>query len=408
METATRDDLRQASAVPVIVVKYAELALKGQNRGRFETLLAANIRARLAGTRHRIRRGWKRMYVYAQDEKVFDVAAVLERTFGVAAFAHGIEVAKTEDALVLGAVAVARRWLGDRPAASFKIEARREDKTFPLTSYEVACLLGDAVRAQVPGLTVDVRAPDLTINVEVRDRCYVYGPSGPGGRGLPLGSSGRGLLLLSGGIDSPVAGFLMARRGLALEAIHFHTYPFTSHEAEQKVAQLAQRLQAYVPGLRTFSVPFTPVQVRIRERAAADQTTLLLRACMMLAADQFARARGAHCLVTGESLGQVASQTVANLAFTDARTELPVFRPLIGFDKDDIIQRAMEIDTYGISIQPFPDCCSLFSPRHPVLWPQAAQMQKALDALDAGELVSAALRDAVILHPATSLARSAG
>jgi len=378
----------------VVIVKYGELSLKGQNRGRFEQRLSRNIRNELGRIPHRIRTAWKRMYIHAERRHFSTVAGVLGRAFGLVGYAEGLQVAKGEPELVAAGLEIARWWLGDRLGGTFKVEARREDKSFPLRGYDIACRLGDEVRARYPGMVVDVRNPELTIHVEVRDCCYVYGPVYSGSRGLPLGSSGKGLLLLSGGIDSPVAGYLMARRGLMLDALHFHTYPFTSAEAEAKVGRLAQQLRDFIPDLTVWSVPFTEVQLRIRERAEAEKTTLLMRACMMLAAQDFAASRGCHCLVTGESLGQVASQTVQNLAFTNAQVELPVFRPLIGFDKDQIIAISQEIGTFETSILPYPDCCTLFAAKHPVLWPSLDEMQQSLVALGLDELLQQALLEA--------------
>jgi thiamine biosynthesis protein ThiI len=275
----------------------------------------------------------------------------------------------------------------------FKIEARRSDKSFQLDSYGIACRLGQLLRERVPGLVVDLHHPDWVLNVEIRERAYLYGPPAHAPGGLPVGSSGRGLLLLSGGIDSPVAGWLLAKRGLAVDAVHFHTPPYTSGQSLQKVRELCRILSDYLGAMRLFLVPFTALQLRIRERADLEQSTLLIRACMVRAADSMARREGQGCLISGESLGQVASQTLPSLRFTGSMTGLPLLRPLIGMDKEEIVTLARRIGTFETSVQPYPDCCSLFAPPHPLVKPDQKRMLASFAALQAEPLLEQALRE---------------
>ena len=278
-----------------------------------------------------------------------------------------------------------------RKGGRFKIEARRSDKSFPHSSYQICCTLGDHLRSRFPDLKVDMNRPDWTLQIEVRSRVYIYGPQIEAPGGLPLGVSGRGLLLLSGGIDSPLAGYLMAKRGLALDAVYFHTPPYTSEQAREKVQELARILSGYITGLRLWVVPFTPIQLRINELARKETTTLLVRAAMMAIADRLARLNGHDCLVTGESLGQVASQTVQSMHFTESYTQLPLFRPLIGMDKEEIIRGARDIGTYETSILPYEDCCTLFAPEHPEVRPRVDRMVSAFRSLGMEELIREAV-----------------
>jgi thiamine biosynthesis protein ThiI len=264
---------------------------------------------------------------------------------------------------------------------SFKVESRRADKGFPLDSYAISREIGACVLAAHPELRVDVHAPETVLNVEIREHAYIYTDGEKGVRGLPVGSAGKGLLLLSGGIDSPVAGYLMAARGLALEALHFTSYPYTSKEAWQKVRDLAGVLSRYTGSIVLHTVPFTEVQLAIKAGAPAECATLYLRAAMMSAAQLLADERRLSCVVSGESLSQVASQTAENIRFTQSYTDYPVMRPLIGTDKEDTIDIARAIGSYDISILPYEDCCVLFSAKHPVLKADFVKERRAFDML---------------------------
>ena len=369
------------------LVKYGEISLKGANRMAFEKRLMRNIARRLPRGTARVRRTWGRVFLAVEDSLADDAAGILAASFGVVSYARVARFEKSEASFPRAADFAARELAAGGERRSFKIEASREDKQFSLNSYDIACLLGDLLRARLPGFKVDVRRPDATVRVEVRDHVYVYAGQDRGPGGLPVGCSGRGLLLLSGGIDSPVAGYLMGGRGLAVDAVYFHAYPFTSAEAEQKVRRLAAVLRRFLPGLTLHVVPFTDVQVRIKEAARAAEITLLARCAMMSIASSLAARHGHECLITGESLGQVASQTVPSLHLTGSYATLPVLRPLIGHAKESIIEIAQRIGTFGISILPYPDCCTLFAPRHPVINPVVAELRHSFERLDLGCLL---------------------
>ena len=362
------------------LVKYGELTLKGENRDFFERCLLGNMTARLAGVPHRLRNRHGRLYVETDLDRAAEVEAVLRRTFGLAGFARAQAVEKNLDAVIEAAETAATAALGR--GTRFKVEARREDKSFKPDSYGLACALGERLLERFPELKVDVKRPDWVLHVEVRERIYVYVFAEAGERGLPVGASGRGLLLLSGGIDSPVAGFLMARRGLRIDALHFHSYPYTSRQAREKVESLARILAGWTGRVVLYVVPFTEIQLRIQAGAPAAEATLLGRAAMMRVAHHLAFRRRAGSLVTGESLGQVASQTMEAIRFTGSLTDLPVFRPLIGMDKDGIISLAQRIGSYETSILPYEDCCVVFAPKHPLIKPAYSAMRESWDKLN--------------------------
>jgi len=381
--------MREAGAQNLYLIKYGELTLKGGNRGSFERRLADNIRRQLADPKASLDRHKGRLYLRTGAEPQA-VRRALAHTFGIVAFSEALQADKE-----MGAIREAALRLGQGLAAAtgprFKIEARRSDKSFPLDSYGIACDLGELLRTRL-GLTVDLHHPDWVLNVEIRDRAYLYGPQSPAPGGLPLGSSGRGLLMLSGGIDSPVAGYLMCKRGLRVDAIYLHTPTYTSEQARDKVVALRRILSEYLLGMRLFVVPLTEVQMRIRERAPAEETTLLVRACMVKAAEAVALRGGYGCLISGESLGQVASQTLPALRFTGGFSSLPVLRPLIGMDKEEIVGLARRIGTFETSILPYPDCCALFAPAHPLVRPYHERMLASFAALDAEPLLEQALQ----------------
>jgi thiamine biosynthesis protein ThiI len=377
------------------LVKLGELTLKGGNRQLFERLLRKNLQAMLSGCAARVEIKRGRFYVCCAEDAERQTEDALGRLMGISGWAKTRAVEKTEAAVLAACVEEARA-LAEKKIATFKIEARRTDKRFPLTSYEIRCRAGDAVTREFPALKVDVHKPAAVIEVEIREHAYVYADAREGRRGLPVGSAGRGLLLLSGGIDSPVAGYMMASRGLALDAVYFHAYPYTSDKAREKAQSLAETVGRYAQGIRFFSVGFTAVQTRIKERAPESWRTILLRMAMMDCAQRLALRRGDKCLVSGESLSQVASQTVENISCTQSVVKLPVMRPLIGMNKEEIIAIAQKIGTFEISILPYDDCCVLFSPPHPVLRGDVAEAGKLYAELEADELIEAALGEVVL------------
>jgi tRNA uracil 4-sulfurtransferase len=377
----------------VYLLKLGELTLKLGNKSRFENRLKEGVKDAFAPDRVRVIMKDGRFYVECPETEDARAEEALSRVFGLAAYARAARVEKEMGQIREAALAVAREAMALTGGTRFKVEARRSDKSFPLDSYGIASSLGEYLLDSIEGLSVKVREPDWTLNVEIREKAFVYGVERRGERGLPRGSSGKGLLLLSGGIDSPVSGYLMAKRGLELEAIHFHSYPFTSVEAQEKVERLAAALARYVGPINLHIVPFTELQSAIKKAAPEDHRTLLLRAAMVLAADLVAKERNLGCLVSGESLGQVASQTMYNMRLTGSYTDLPLFRPLVGTDKEDTIRIAKKIGTYDISIEPFEDCCVLFSPTHPVLRAPYEKTRLLWSSLDLEGIIEQAVRD---------------
>ncbi len=375
----------------LFLIKYGEIALKKRNRGAFVRILRESIRARLPDVPFSLSETWHRLFISFVRPNRDAIAEALGRTFGIVSFCEALRVPKDMTAIEEAAVRLAGGFLAEKRGTRFKLEVKRADKSFPLTSYEIACRIGDVLRTGFPELSVDVHTPQWVLTIEIREHAYLYGPQMEGPYGLPTGSSGKGMLLLSGGIDSPVAGWMMAKRGMALEAVYFHSPPFTSEKAREKVEMLVRILSGHAPGIVLHVVNFTPVLARIKEKAKEEEVTLLLRACMMRFATLLAGIRGSECLVTGESLGQVASQTVESIHFTGMLSELPVFRPLIGMNKEEIIVLARKIGTFETSNLPFADCCVLFSPAHPVIHPDARRMRKTYDCLCVEELLQQAI-----------------
>lgn len=389
----------------VYLGKVGELTLKGSNVHLFEKQLVHNVKTALEDFDIRVSIKAGRLYVFSAPDKKTTTAVeyVLNHLLGITAWAKVRTVEKNISAIKDAVTDLCKKARTDG-ATSFKIEARREDKTFPLTSYQICAeAAGDVFDNTI--LAVNVHNPDVTIYVEVRDECYVYTRNHKTYRGLPVGVSGRGVLLLSGGLDSPVAGFRMISRGMKIECAYFHSYPYTSREAQQKVEELAQKLADYGIETHLNVISFTKVQTHIKKTSPEAYSTLLLRLCMMKAANLLVDRIHADCLITGESLGQVASQTIANLAVTESFARYPLVRPLIGLDKEDIIDTAQKIGTYNTSILPYEDCCVLFSPRHPVLRasvPEATELFNAMhidpliqEAFDTREVIRYTLKDSV-------------
>ena len=344
--------------------KLGEISLKKGNKKFFEKKLIENLTKLLHPIKAKIRVSAGRLFLQAKIDEKDKCEAALSHLLGITAWAEMSVVEKTLSAIIDTAkqkASIAK----ENGAKTFKIEVRRGDKTFELNSYELAQKVGYEIHNSI--LQTDVHSPDVIITIEVREKVFIYNLQNKSFRGLPCGVSGRGLLLLSGGIDSPVAGFKMLSRGMTLESVYFHSYPYTSQEAQEKVESLAKQLANYGLGMKLHIVSFTKIQQRIRETVEEQYFTLMMRMCMMKIARRIAKKIHATCLITGESLGQVASQTVENLAITNKAADMLVLRPLIGIDKQEITDIAINIGTYQISILPYPDCCVLFSPRHPSL-----------------------------------------
>ncbi len=362
----------------VILIKNGEIVLKGLNRSTFEDIMIKNLRRRLAdlGT-FTFRKSQSTIVCEpAEDDVDFDEAVErVSRVFGIV----GFSVAAVCDKNIDDIKRTALEFLGDdlRRVRTFKVNGKRSDKRFPMTSPEIAAEVGGHILSHIHPLKVDVHAPELTVTVEIRDQVLIHGNQRKGAGGLPIGSSGKACLLLSGGIDSPVAGYMMSKRGLMLDAVHFVSPPYTSKRAELKVHALAKLVSRYSGRVKLYVVPFTEIQEAIKDHCPEDMFTLIMRRLMMRIAQQIAVGDGCKALITGESLGQVASQTLAAMTCTEAATDIPIFKPLIGFDKTDIVAIARKIDTFETSILPYEDCCTVFTPRHPKTRPTEAEVLEA-------------------------------
>jgi thiamine biosynthesis protein ThiI len=333
-----------------------------------------------------------RFFLESDDENSCFVENRLSRLIGISGWAKTVICQKSPEAVLAACIEEGKK-LAHNGITTFKISARRTDKAFPLDSYGLCCRAGEAVLNSVNELKVDIHNPQDVINIEIREKAYIYSGGKKGLGGLPVGCAGRGLLLLSGGIDSPVAGFLMASRGMSVDAIHFHAYPYTSIEAKEKVMRLAEITGSFCMGIRLYILNFTQVQQRIKERAPAEWVTVILRMAMMEAAEKAARKIKCKCLITGESLSQVASQTIENITCSESRIKLPVLRPLIGMDKENIIRKAERLGTYEVSILPYIDCCTLFSPTHPVLHGEPEEAGAIYESLELEPLIEDALKN---------------
>lgn len=379
-----------------ILIRYGEIGLKGGNRPYFEKQLVRRIRRTLGGLAQRVWREHGRVFVDT-DADWAQVAARLRHVFGIVSFSRVAKAPHDYDAIVQAARAVVEQALpahgAEQAPLRFKVEARRAYKQVPWRSTDLNRQLGADLLAAFPGLlAVDVHEPELRLQVEIReDYAYLYGYAHPGPGGLPVGSSGRALALLSGGIDSPVAVWMTMKRGVATDAVHFHSPPFTSERAREKVLDLADILSRYGGPLRVHSVHFTEIQTAIGRHCPVDLAVTIMRRMMMRIANQLAERHGALALVTGENVGQVASQTLENIRAINEVAAYPVLRPLTGFDKQEIIDLAKRIGTYETSILPYIDCCSLFVPRHPATRPSLDEVRRAEAALPVDDLVAAAL-----------------
>jgi thiamine biosynthesis protein ThiI len=379
----------------LFLLKLGEIVLKGLNRRSFEQQLQGNLRRRLRSCGNfRIRTVQSTVYVEPQDE-LCDLEAAWEIcrcVFGVVAVCRCRAAEKSLDAIF----ETARAYLGAdlSMAKSFKVESKRSDKRFPYNSIQISQDIGGRLAEAYPEVRVDVHHPEYTVYVEVRENAaYVHGPAEPGAGGLPTGVGGRAAVLLSGGIDSPVAGYMMAKRGVEIECVHFFSYPYTSERAKEKVLELARLMTKYCGRMTVNVVGFTEVQEAIRDNCPEEYFTIIMRRFMMRIAERVAGEHGCLSLVTGESLGQVASQTMQAMAVTNAVCEMPVFRPLIGMDKEEIVTVARKIGTLETSILPYEDCCTVFTPKHPKTKPALRAVEAAEAALDAEALIQRAIEN---------------
>ena len=377
----------------IILIKNGELVLKGLNRNTFEDTLIKNIKRRLNGIgKCSIKKAQSAIFIEPLEE-TFDFDEALERVsliFGIAAFNRALVCDKSIDDILEKGVPYLKDALAK--AKTFKVEAKRADKSFPLKSPDICREMGGALLSAYPHLTVDVHNPDVTVNVEIRDfAAYVRAGQISGAGGLPVGTAGTATILISGGIDSPVAAWTMAKRGLRLNAIHFASPPYTSQRAEMKVRTLLSKVARYSGSINLAIVPFTEIQDAIAEKCPEDYFTLIMRRMMMRISERLAAKSGSLALITGESLGQVASQTLPALVTTDYVVNTPVLRPLIGMDKEEIIRISRNIDTFETSILPYEDCCTVFTPRHPKTRPTLNLCEAAEKELPIEELIEKAI-----------------
>lgn len=374
-------------------MRCGEVALKGMNKPYFERVLLERVRNAIACWDNDSHWNGGLMLVrIGGDVPVDDAVRKLSKVFGVATVSPAISVEKDMDAIGEAAAAFVRDLKGEEDIRTFKVKAKRADKSFPVQSPEIGAMVGGSILSGVPDIRVDVHEPDLKLFVDVRrEAAYIYRDKIKGFGGLPLGTNGKGLILMSGGIDSPVAAFMMAKRGMRIEAVHFHSYPYTSKRAQRKVEDLCRVLAGYMGTITMHVINLLPIQEEIVKNCPEDETTILVRRFMMRIAEEVAKKTKNMMLITGEDLGQVASQTAEALVVTDSVVDMPVMRPLIAMDKVDIMDKAKEIGTYDLSIQPYEDCCTVFLPKHPVTKPKLDRIQKSESALDVEGLVKAAV-----------------
>ena len=387
----------------ILIVRVGEVALKGMNKPFFERMLAERIVKRLEMAGYgsaEVKRQEGLIFVRFDSSLGYEaLAKEISKVFGVASISPAVEAEPDLDAIGEEAVRLMLDMIETKGVSTFKVEAKRADKSFPVTSPEIARRVGASVLKGCKVLRVDVHDPDVYLFVDVRhDRSYIYTDKIKGFGGLPLGTNGKGLILLSGGIDSPVAAWMMAKRGMMIEAVHFHSYPYTSPRAQEKVEELAGIVASYCGNFRMHVINILPIQEEIVQHCPEAETTIHVRRFMMRIAEQIAKKCGAMMLITGENLGQVASQTAEALVVTDASVSMPVMRPLIAMDKVDIIAKAEEIGTFEKSIEPYEDCCTVFLPKHPTTKPKLERIEKSEAALDVEALIKAAVESEEIVE----------
>lgn len=382
----------------IILIKNGELALKGLNRSTFEDILIKNIRKRIKPLgEFEYRKEQSTISVIPVDDYIDmdEVSDRISRVFGIAAYSRALQVEKDMSVILENAPDYLAEQL--KEAKTFKVEGKRSDKKFPLKSPEISAEVGGAILSKFPHLKVDVKNPDILVTIEIREKfAFIRGNQTKGAGGMPTGTAGKSAILISGGIDSPVAAYMMAKRGLVLNAIHFASPPYTSPQSEEKVHNLLRKVSRYSGNICLFTVAFTEIQEEIRDKCPEELFTLIMRRFMMRISQRIADREDCKALITGESLGQVASQTLNALACTDAVVGMPVFRPLIGLDKDEIIKVSRKIDTFEISIEPYEDCCTVFTPKHPKTRPQISIIETAEQALDIEGLIERALANTII------------
>lgn len=380
----------------VIIVRYSEIHLKGKNRGYFERVLIINMEKALKGLKHEIIRQSGRYLVEGFDGyETEEIISRLKKVFGIHSLSVALKVPSDMENIYKAAESVCFE------QGKFKVSTHRADKSFHLDSMRINAEIGGRLLSKFKNLTVDVHNPDFIVNIDVRENgsTLIFNEFFKGAGGMPVGTSGKGMLLISGGIDSPVAGHMIAKRGMAVDCIHFHSYPYTNMQARDKVIELAKVLSKYTCGTKLHIVSVTHIQEEIHKKCNGEYMVTLLRRFMMRIAERVAKKDGSQCLITGESLGQVASQTVEGITSSNSVVEtLPVLRPLCGFDKDEIIERSREMGAFEISIQPYEDCCTVFLPKHPIIKPSLSSVLEEENKLDVAALLDEALNSLEIIN----------
>ena len=379
--------------IDIVLLKYGEIVLKGLNRPMFEQRLLKNIQRVLDPIgKFSIRKSQSMVYVEPLEEGADMEMAIerLKKVFGIVNICPAVSCEKDMKSIEETTVECLKSM--DVEGKSFKVEAKREDKQFPMNSPQICQHMGGCILKNVKGLHVDVHNPDILVQIEIRKKAYIFTEKIMGAGGMPVGTNGKAALLLSGGIDSPVAGWMISKRGVSLDAVHFHSHPYTSDRAKEKVIDLAKIISKYTGTINLHVVPFTDIQLAIIDKCPKNYLTLIMRRIMMQIAERIAVNNGAKALITGESIGQVASQTMESLAVTDNAVNIPVFRPCIGMDKEEIVQISKRIDAYETSILPYEDCCTIFVPKHPKTKPSIEEIVEAEKALaDLEDMINAAI-----------------
>lgn len=383
----------------IILLKYGEISLKGLNRPMFEKQLLANVAKALAPLgKFSIRKSQSTVYVEPLGDDI-DMQAATERlskVFGIVNICPAAKCQKTIEDIERTTLECLSQI--DLNGKTFKVEAKREDKQFPMNSPQLCRHMGAVILKNTEGLSVNVHNPDILVQIEIRKEAFIFTQKVSGAGGMPVGTAGRAALLLSGGIDSPVAGWMISKRGVVLDAVHFHSHPYTSDRAKEKVIELAKIMTQYTGPIRLHIVPFTDIQLDIIDKCPKNYLTIIMRRLMMRIAEKIARESGAMALITGESIGQVASQTMESLVVTDNAVDMPVFRPCIGMDKEEIVTISKKIDTYETSILPYEDCCTIFVPKHPKTKPSISEIQEAEKLLtDPEGMMEKAIQDREII-----------
>ena len=384
----------------VILVRYGEIMLKGLNRSSFEAKLIKNIKSALYGLGEiKVIKNQGRIYVEPKSEgyEFEEALKVLTRVFGIVSVSPVWKIDTDFDNIKEHSLKLVSDLIDRKGYKTFKAETKRGDKQFPMQSPEVSRELGAHILKNIPSLSVDVRNPDFILYTEIRDSTYIYSEIVPGSGGMPVGTNGKAVLLLSGGIDSPVAGWMIGKRGVEVDAVHFHSYPYTSDRAKEKVIELAKTVSLYCQQINLHIVPFTDIQLELNDKCPPENLTVVMRRVMMKIAEKIARSSRAQALITGECIGQVASQTMHALVVTNDSVDMPVFRPLIGMDKNEVVELARKIDTYETSILPYEDCCTVFVAKHPKTKPRLEEIKRIEDSLDIEEMINKTIEDTEVI-----------